>query len=81
VNHLDKLPKFGWEPKVIIRTTVGQKQPLNAGPQHTQDHTEAFKSMLLSIPVVQARSADEVTAAYALALNTPRSILVVENPA
>ena len=32
VNHLDKLPAFGWKPKVIIRARVGQRKPLDAGP-------------------------------------------------
>jgi len=81
VNHLDKLPIFGWEPKVIIRTTVGQKVPLDAGPQHTQNYTDAFRAMLLSIPVIQVRSAAEVTWAYDFAREAPRSVLVVENPA
>lgn len=80
VNHLDKLPIFGWEPKVIIRTTVGQKMPLDAGPQHTQNYTAACQAMLLSIAVVEARSATEVTAAYDFALKAPRSVLVVESP-
>ena len=42
VNHLDKLPLWGWHPKVIIRTMVGQTTPLDAGPQHTQNHSDAF---------------------------------------
>jgi pyruvate/2-oxoglutarate/acetoin dehydrogenase E1 component len=54
VNHLDKLPLFGWHPKVILRTTVGQKRPLDAGPQHTQNHTYAFKLMLQNVPGADA---------------------------
>ena len=80
VNHLDKIPSFGWNLKVIVRTVVGQKRPLNAGPQHTQNHTEAFRAMLTKIPVIQVRHPEEVTAAYDMALDHPGSILVVENP-
>jgi pyruvate/2-oxoglutarate/acetoin dehydrogenase E1 component len=45
VNHLDKLAAMScgqFVPKVIIRTRVGSKTPLDAGPQHTNDHTDAF---------------------------------------
>lgn len=81
VNHLDKITLFGWPaPSLIIRTTVGQKTPLDAGPQHTQDHTEAFRCMLTGVFVVQVRTAEEVAEAYeeAIASSWPR--LIVENP-
>ena len=81
VNHLDKLPLFGWQPKVIIRTTVGQKQPLDAGPQHTQNHTAAFRSMLTRVCVIEVRDEYEVKRAYENALAIPSSTLIVENPA
>lgn len=80
VNHLDKLPLFGWTCKVIVRTTVGQKQPLDAGPQHTQNHTKAFSLMLETVRVYEVRTASEVTAAYRRAMERPESCLIVENP-
>lgn len=80
VNHLDKLPHFGWHPKVIIRTTVGAKKPLDAGPQHTQDHTLAFNMMLESVRVEQVRTPEEVADAYQRALARRQSTLIVENP-
>ncbi len=46
VNHLDKIQEMSkgeMRPRVIIRVSVGAKQPLDAGPQHTQNHTEAFR--------------------------------------
>ena len=50
VNHLDKIPLLGgFRPKVLIRTAVGANAPLNPGPQHTQDYTAAFISMLHTI--------------------------------
>ena len=80
VNHLDKLPRYGWRPKVIIRTTVGQKTPLDAGPQHTQNHTQALNLMLTNIAIHQVRTADEVKTAYTLALLGDKSHIIVENP-
>lgn len=81
VNHLDKLPMFGWKPKVIIRTTVGQKEPLDAGPQHTQNHTAAFRSMLRHVEVWQLTAAKDVLPCYQAALEDKRSHLIVENAA
>lgn len=81
VNHLDKIPAL-WNitPKVIIRTTVGRKKPLNAGPQHTQNPTTALRFMLKTVKVFEPRDPDAVTAAYTRALAIPQSSLIVENP-
>ena len=81
VNHLDKLPQFGWSPKVIIRCRVGQKKPLDAGPQHTQNYTRAFSLMLSSVIVREIRRAQDVAPIYDEALHEPESYLIVENPA
>ena len=80
VNHLDKLPMFGWRPKVIIRTRVGQKKPLDAGPQHTQNHTFAFRQMLTTVDVVELRDARDVLPAYEMAARAKHSTIIVENP-
>ena len=80
VNHLDKLPLFGWHPKVIIRCRVGQKKPLDAGPQHTQNHTYAFRDMLTTVEVRELHHAVDVLPAYKLALHSNHSTLIVENP-
>ena len=55
VNHLDKMnfmSKGKMKPRVIIRTSIGAKKPLDGGIQHTQDHTKAFKNFLTDIDVV-----------------------------
>lgn len=80
VNHLDKLPMFGWQPKVIIRARVGQKKPLDAGPQHTQNYSTAFRQMLHTVEVLELRRAEDVLPAYAVALRNKRSTIIVENP-
>ena len=78
VNHLDKFPLMGWHPKMIIRTCVGAKTPLDAGPQHTQDHTDAFRAMLDTVRVDRVRTAKEVERAYAMAAVYRYSTLIVE---
>ena len=71
VNHLDKM--IGFKPRVIVRVAVGSTTPLNPGPQHTQDHTEAFTMMLKNIAVVEFEPG-----VYEDALNGSGSVVVVE---
>ena len=81
VNHLDKLPlmtKGAFRPKVIIRTKVGSKYPLNAGPQHTHDHTAAFRLMLTTVNVARIETASQIMPTYQKAINSPVSTLIIE---
>ena len=80
VQHLDKLPLYGWHPKVIIRCRVGSKKPLDAGPQHTQNYAHAFRLMLATVQVYELRREADVIDAYTLALMDKRSSIIVENP-
>lgn len=81
VNHLDKIPLMsGYCPKVIIRVCVGQTKPLNAGPQHTQDHTDPFRMMLKTVRIYQVRYIEEVMQAYQRALESDYSTIIVEKP-
>ena len=80
VNHLDKMPRFGWNPKVIVRTRVGGTWPLNAGPQHTQNHTRAIDSMTEWVRVVEVTTPEEVHRAYHMAMDQDGSFVIVENP-
>ena len=81
VNHLDKIPLMsGYRPKVIIRTCVGQKKPLDAGLQHTQNHTKAFRLMLKTIMVDEVHTPEDVISAYQRAIMSESSTLIVEHP-
>lgn len=80
VNHLDKIPLVsGFKPKVIVRTTVGSKRPLDPGPQHCQNHTEAFRLMLKTVNVIELLKAEDVFPAYESAVRSPGSFLIVEH--
>ena len=80
VNHLDRFCEMGaFRPKVIVRTRVGPKQPLNAGPQHTGNYTEALEFMLRNTDVVELNHADDVMQCYRDAVQSKRSTVVVEN--
>jgi len=78
VNHLDKMPDFGWHPKVILRTAVGRWKPLDPGPQHKQDHSHAMRQMLSRMSVIQLRQPEDVLPAYKLAMEQPGSYIMVE---
>ncbi len=84
VNHLDKIPIVSQEkmrPKVIIRTSVGSRKPLYPGPQHCQNHTEAFELMLETVEVIDLIDAEEVFPSYVHAYERTdgRSTLLVEH--
>ena len=79
VNHLDKVPILStYRPKVILRTAVGSASPLQPGPQHTQDHTEAFRKMFKTIHIITLDEPRTVYAKYCYALALPQTVLVVE---
>lgn len=81
VNHLDKIEEMShgqFKPKVIIRTCIGSKKPLNPGPQHCQDHTEALKALLTNVEVVKLTEAEEILPAYKQALGSERSSIIIE---
>lgn len=78
INHLDKLPLYGgYLPKVIIRTAIGSKTPLDAGPQHTGDCTDALNSVLETVAVRRVGD-DDPLKVYQDAYGCRGSMLVVE---
>lgn len=81
VNHLDKIEEMScgqFKPKVIIRTMVGSKVPLDGGPQHTQDHTEALRHLLTNVDVYKLTESNSVVMAYRKALESVRSTILIE---
>lgn len=72
VNHLDKMKEMTndtFKPRVIIRVSVGAKNPIDAGPQHTQDHSVAFEKMLSNIEVVRLTDPDRIVDQFKHAYN------------
>lgn len=70
VNHLDKLGEMtqgSLTTKIIIRTGIGSVNPLNPGPQHTGDYTDAFKLMCPNLNVVRLDDASMIFDEYQLA--------------
>jgi pyruvate/2-oxoglutarate/acetoin dehydrogenase E1 component len=82
VNHLDKMQdmsKGDMKPKVIIRVAVGSKVPFSAGPQHTQDHTEAMKKMLTEVEVIELTEPEQIFEAFKNAYEGDKSTLIIEH--
>ena len=81
VNHLDKMQTMTentFKPKVIMRTSIGSKNPLNGGVQHTQDYTEPFKHMLHEVNVVLLNEPEEIFPEFENAYNADCSTLLIE---
>ncbi len=84
VNHLDKIRLMSRDemrPKVIIRTSIGSKKPLDGGPQHTQDYTEMYKNTLTEIKVVFLNSPNKIFKEFKKAYEDKNnySYLFIEN--
>ena len=83
VNHLDKISDMsdgGYQPKAIIRTSIGSERPLHPGHQHIGDYTETYRSMLHNVEVIRLEEPEEVFPAYEKARNRNdgKSTILVE---
>jgi len=83
VNHLDKITDISngqLNPKVIIRTSVGSERPLHPQHQHVGNYTEAFRSMLTNVDVVELHEPEDILPAYqeAYSATNKRSTILVE---
>lgn len=84
VNHLDKIRHMSlneFKPRVIIRTSIGSKKPLDGGVQHTQNYTKIFKDVLTEIEVVNLLNPNTIFKEYKKALmrKDSKSTLLIEN--
>tara|TARA_Y100000294_G_scaffold26158_1_gene22160 strand:+ start:1882 stop:2388 length:507 start_codon:yes stop_codon:yes gene_type:complete len=84
VNHLDKIRIMSSKqmmPKVIIRTSIGPKKPLNGGVQHTQDYTKIFKEVLTEVKVIHLKNPKNIFNNFKNAYNDKNcfSYLFIEN--
>ena len=73
VNHLDKM-----KPHVIVRVGVGSTIPLDPGPQHKGDLTEAFRLLMPNTTIVRLDSAEQIVPEYRNALERNEPTILVE---
>ena len=82
INHLDKWEAMSCgmsKPKVIMKAEAGSQYPLDPGHQHRANYTQAFKSMVTNIEVVELLYPEQVFPAYQKALDTNKSTLIIEH--
>jgi len=81
VNHLDRIPTYSkgqYTPKVIIRVATPITSPFYPGPQHDDDFTDAFKTMLRNVRVVTLQTPESIDREYRKALEADHSTILVE---
>jgi pyruvate/2-oxoglutarate/acetoin dehydrogenase E1 component len=80
LNHADKIENMSkgqFKCPMIIRAPVGGTQPLNPGPQHTQDFTRIFKQMF-HFPVYCIKSIKDVEKYYKIAEKFQQPVMLIE---
>ena len=81
INHLDKIEEMSkgiFKPKVIIRTIIGSKKPLNPGLQHSQDHTELLKCGVKNVDIIKLEKEQDIFNSYKRALESDKSTILIE---
>ena len=83
VNHVDKyklMSEGEGTPSLIIRTSVGSERPLFPGHQHIGNYSEAFRTMLKNVDVVELKEPEQIFDGYKNAYERKdgRSTLLVE---
>ena len=79
VNHLDKidyLSNKNFRSKIFIRTMIGSKRPLDAGPQHTQNHSQGLKKILKKVKVVELKNKNQIVKLYKYHLKSKENIIL-----
>jgi pyruvate/2-oxoglutarate/acetoin dehydrogenase E1 component len=76
INHIDKidyLTNNQFKSKIIIRTMVGARKPLNAGPQHCQNHTQAIKKLSKNIKICLLDKKQDIFKSYSSTLKDKKN--------
>ncbi len=79
-NHMsaiDRISHGQYKVPVIIRAVVADGGPFYSGPTHSQDFTNLFKE-LVSFPVIDPVSADDMFAAYEYATSAGHPVMIVD---
>lgn len=72
VNHLDKIEKISnneYKTKVIIRTSIGSRYPLNPQHQHLGDFTASLRKMCTNIEFIKLDTVSKILPSYEKALS------------
>tara|TARA_B100000900_G_C20602402_1_gene726272 strand:+ start:10983 stop:11510 length:528 start_codon:yes stop_codon:yes gene_type:complete len=81
VNHLDKIKVISdkqFQPKLIIRTSVGSIKPLDPQAQHRGNFSKAFENLCQNIRIVELKDKKKIFQEYKKAFNYNGISLMVE---
>ena len=82
VNHIDKIGVMSEDkmrPRIIIRTSIGPRKPLDGGPQHTNDYIKEIRSMCRYIRVISLDAdlpPESIINQYKMSYNSPYNLPV-----
>lgn len=86
VNHLDKIAEMSkgeFKPGVIIRTQIGNTEPIWPGLQHCGDYTEGLQKMCKNIRIWKLEDKEDITSAYKATYILAKkgiSTIIIETP-
>ena len=72
-NHLDHFPE-----RVIIRTAVGSRRPLDPGPQHSTDYVKALRETLSNTRVIDLTHPSMIRKSYLYAVGKMKDRIAEE---
>jgi len=83
VNHLDKVSLMSngqFKTKMIIRTSIGSKRPLDPNCQHVGDFTSVVKKMCPNFEILRLNEPEKIISSYKKALyrKDGKSTILVE---
>ena len=83
INHLDKMEDMShgeFRPFVIIRTAKGSTDPLDPGPQHKGDYTDALRIATSRVMVFKLRQPEDIFKTYKWVYEYRKSAILIELP-
>ena len=72
LNHCEEMSNGIFKPGVIIRSQIGDKEPLYPGIQHCSNHTKGIEALCTNINVIQLSKKEEIVPSYELAYNSAK---------
>lgn len=70
VNHVDKIKLMsegGYQPKIIIRTSIGSQRPLHPQHQHIADFTSGFRGICDFVDIIRLDDPEQIFESYKFA--------------
>jgi hypothetical protein len=67
VNHVDKIKVMsdgGYQPKIIIRTSIGSQRPLHPQHQHIADYTAGFRAICDFVDIIRLDEPEQIFESY-----------------